>query len=152
MNKKYIWPLITLIVLVAAALGGYFATNKPKTSYHTNASSNSSLLPVNNSIILTKTKSTLGHYLTDPKGNTLYTYSKDSVGVSNCTASCLSIWPAYIDKGAISNLPVDMGVIKRPDNGEYQYTFKGLPLYYYVNDSTGQVTGNGVAGFNVARP
>jgi len=152
MNKKYIWPLVTLIVLVAAALGGYLATKSTKTNLDTNIRTNSSLLPINNSIVLTKTKSSLGQYLTDPKGNTLYTYSKDSVGVSNCTASCLSIWPAYIDKGAITNLPTDIGVIKRPDNGEYQYTFKGLPLYYYVNDSTGQVTGNGVAGFNVARP
>ncbi len=101
---------------------------------------------------MTKTSSSLGQYLADPNGKALYTYGADSSGVSNCTGACLANWPAYQDSGSTTNLPTGVGTIKRADNGQTQYTYQGLPLYYFVNDSQGQVTGNGISRFQVAKP
>ena len=36
-----------------------------------------------------------------------------------------------------------LGVIKRPDNGQMQLTDNSKPLYTFVRDSPGQLTGNG---------
>jgi len=87
----------------------------------------------------------------EPNGQALYTYAMDTSGVSNCTGSCISTWPAYQDKGSTTNLPAGVGVIKRSDNGEMQYTYNGKPLYTFVNDHNGQATGNGIASFSIAK-
>jgi predicted lipoprotein with Yx(FWY)xxD motif len=107
---------------------------------------------VNNAVLTTKTASSIGNYLADPNGRALYTYNADTPGVSNCTGGCLAAWPAYQDKGSTTGLPTGVGTIKRSDNGEIQYTYQGLPLYYFINDSGGTVTGNGVENFRVAMP
>lgn len=107
---------------------------------------------VNNAVLITKTNSSLGSYLAEPNGTPLYTYNSDSNGVSNCSGSCLSTWPVYQDAGSTAGLPQNVSTIKRADNGEVQYTYKGLPLYTFTSDSPGQVTGNNLNGFQVARP
>jgi len=48
-------------------------------------------------------------------------------------------------------LPANVGVITRTD-GSKQYTYKNLPLYYFTGDQTGQVTGDNVENFHVAKP
>jgi predicted lipoprotein with Yx(FWY)xxD motif len=49
-------------------------------------------------------------------------------------------------------VPTNVGTITRTDGG-VQYTYKKMPLYYYVGDtSAGQITGDGVNGFSVAKP
>ena len=153
-NAKMVIGLIVIIVLIVV---GYAIFHKsPKTitySYKSSGSSSSSQsAAVNNSVVTTKTASGVGQYLADPNGNALYTYSSDTNGVSNCTSSCLASWPAYQDKGATTGLPTNIGTIKRTDNGQTQYTYKRLPLYTFTGDSAGQVTGNGEAGFQVAKP
>ncbi len=35
----------------------------------------------------------LGEILTGPDGRTLYVFTKDTAGVSNCTGACLQNWP-----------------------------------------------------------
>jgi predicted lipoprotein with Yx(FWY)xxD motif len=133
----------------SSSSNGYVA---PSSSTSSSSSSSSSGAAVNNAVLSTKTASGVGSYLADPNGNALYTFSSDSSGVSNCTGSCLANWPAYQDTGATTGLPTSVGTIKRTDNGQTQYTYKGLPLYTFVSDSKGQVTGNGVDGFQVAKP
>lgn len=154
--------IIGLIIVVIIVVGAYAIFHKSSKSTSTTTSYSSSTQPattpktttaaVNNAVVLTKSNGSVGQYLTDPSGDTLYTFGEDKSGVSNCTGSCLTNWPAYQDKGATTGLPANIGTIKRSDNGEVQYTYKGLPLYTFVNDSPGQVTGNGVAGFQVAKP
>ena len=160
MNKK-VASLVVPVVIVVIAVGVYAHNHKSNTNATSNYSSTSSTstktqssssAKVNNAVVITKTDASLGEYLADSSGNSLYTYSSDSKGVSNCTGSCLSAWPPYQDKGATTGLPTNVGIIKRTDNGQAQYTYKGLPLYLFTSDSPGQVTGNGVSGFVVARP
>ena len=146
MQKKNMWVLGVVVVVVVAA-GGYAIFHKMSKPAATSSSA-----VVSNSVLTTKTDSTVGQYLADTSGRALYTYASDSSGVSNCTGSCLANWPAYQDNGSTTGLPTGIGTIKRTDNGQTQYTYNGMPLYYFVSDGQGQVTGDGVAGFQVAKP
>jgi predicted lipoprotein with Yx(FWY)xxD motif len=101
-------------------------------------------------IITTKTDSKKGQYLADSKGMALYTYGADTSGVSNCTGSCLAAWPVY-EATSTDNLPANVTVVTRSD-GTKQYAYKGMPLYYYTGDSAGQINGDGIENFHVAKP
>ena len=157
MVKKGI--LITAGVIIVILIGGYAVMHKSpaKTLIQTVSSTSNSgksrtTKAVDNSVVITKFNSNVGSYLASPNGQTLYTYSSDTKGTSSCTGTCLTLWPAYQDKGSTSGLPTNIGTIKRSDNGEIQYTYKGMPLYFFASETSGHVTGNGVAGFYVAKP
>lgn len=144
--------IIAVIVVLVLALGGYLIFHKsPKTTPST-STTNSSAPAVNNAVLITKTDASLGQYLATPDGLPLYTYGSDSAGVSKCSGSCLANWPAYQDTGSTTGLPAGVGTIKRSDNGQTQYTYNGLPLYTFVSDSKGHVTGDGVDNFKLAKP
>ena len=66
--------------------------------------------------MVSETNSSVGTYLADTSDNALYTDGSGSTGVSNCTGSCLSAWPAYVDKGSTTGLPTNTGTITRSDN------------------------------------
>ena len=88
----------------------------------------------------------------------LYTYAPDQghSGMSTCTGSCLQAWPALtVPSGTVptggTGVTGTLAAVKQA-NGTYQVTYDGSPLYTFVQDSTpGQVTGNGVARFSVAK-
>jgi mono/diheme cytochrome c family protein len=94
----------------------------------------------------------LGYYLTDAQGLTLYQYSKDQPGVSNCTDSCAQLFPPLtVNEGtqpiAGSDVPGQIGVITRAD-GSRQITYTNMPqydhvpLYRYAEDyEPGQING-----------
>jgi predicted lipoprotein with Yx(FWY)xxD motif len=82
----------------------------------------------------------------------LYTFAEDTPGVSNCTGECAEIWmPATLDEG--TKLGKSYGLIKR-ENGSWQATFRGLPLYLYSGDKRiGDINGDGIGGvWALARP
>ena len=92
-------------------------------------------------------KDGIGKYFTDTEGKALYAFKKDSPGKSACTGACLEKWPIYYREtvAAPKGVPAaDFGTITRED-GKKQTTFRGYPLYYWVNDKKpGDTTGNGV--------
>lgn len=101
---------------------------------------------------------TLGKFLVDNKGMTLYTFANDKPGVSNCYDQCAANWPPLtIEEGqalyGAAGVTGELGVIERTD-GSTQITYEGLPLYYWVNDvAPGEATGHGVNDvWAVARP
>lgn len=100
---------------------------------------------------------TFGKVLTDKEGKTLYFFSNDTKGTSNCTNGCLDVWPVFYTadlNGIDPSLSIsDFGVITRSD-GQKQSTYKGWPLYYYKNDiSVGQTNGDKVGNvWYVAKP
>jgi len=148
--------IIGLIVLVILVVGGILIFHKSPSYQSNNTNSNQSSKTPNqatqsNSVVLVKTSPAFGQYLTDPSGRALYTYNADTSGVSNCTGSCLSNWPIYQATGSTTNLPANIGTIKRTDSGQTQYTYNGLPLYYFTGDSGSQVTGNGIDNFSIAK-
>ncbi|OPH53155.1 hypothetical protein BC351_32295 [Paenibacillus ferrarius] len=93
------------------------------------------------------TKTDLGNYLTDASGRALYYYDKDTKGVSNCSGKCLEKWPVFYSPGIAAPTGVnssDFGTIVRAD-GSLQTTYKGFPLYYWVDDTKmGDTTGQDV--------
>lgn len=86
-------------------------------------------------------------FIVDAKGNTLYNFTKDQPDVSNCKGGCLKAWPVFyaenIAAPSIMNNS-DFGVIIN-NEGAKQTTYKKMPLYYYINDtSRGDTNGQGV--------
>jgi predicted lipoprotein with Yx(FWY)xxD motif len=147
--------IIGIIVIIIIGVGAFAVLHGPsnpsaKAPSSTNQQDNTPA--VNNAVLTTKTDPTLGQYLADPNGMPLYTYNADSKGVSNCTGACLSNWPIYAVSGSTSNLPAGVSTIKRSDNGQTQYTYNGLPLYYFTGDSKDKVNGDGVENFSIAKP
>ncbi len=92
-------------------------------------------------------KESLGSYLTDAKGMTLYTFKKDTPGMSACSGDCVAKWPLYFREkvGVTGNLKAeDFATIARED-GKKQTTYKGFPLYYFAADKApGDTNGQGV--------
>lgn len=83
--------------------------------------------------------------LTDANGMTLYTFDKDTAGVSNCYDDCAANWPPlFADAGAAAD--GDYTIIDRTD-GTKMWAYKGKPLYLWVKDTKpGDTTGDGVGG------
>jgi predicted lipoprotein with Yx(FWY)xxD motif len=83
--------------------------------------------------------------LTGPNGMTLYIFDKDTAGVTNCYDSCAEKWPPlFADEGAKPE--GDFTIVDRTD-GTKMWAYKGMPLYYWVDDKApGDTTGDGVGG------
>jgi predicted lipoprotein with Yx(FWY)xxD motif len=112
-------------------------------------------------VVKLATSSTLGSYLTDKSGNTLYFFAQDANGLNNCTGGCTTAWPIFTemtltqDKLGDGLVATDFGSVSTP-NG-MQVTYKGWPLYYYapggVREKPNQITGEGINGmWFVAKP
>lgn len=96
-----------------------------------------------------ETLPTIGDYLTDQSGMTLYYTINDTARRSGISGSILLDWPVFY-VATISVQPplrkTDFSTILRPD-GKYQTTYKGWPLYFYSMDMEPSDTlGQGVAG------
>lgn len=93
----------------------------------------------------------LGAFLVGADGMTLYTFTNDAEGVSNCYDQCATNWPPLVVDSADDlfvqpGLVGDYGVTERTD-GSLQVTLNGWPLYYWVNDAApGDATGHEVGG------
>jgi predicted lipoprotein with Yx(FWY)xxD motif len=88
-------------------------------------------------------KQGIGKYLTDTEGKTLYWFKKDSPGKSACSGGCVALWPLYYRETVAPPTGIqgsDFGTITRED-GKKQTTFRGYPLYYFVNDKQAGDTG-----------
>jgi predicted lipoprotein with Yx(FWY)xxD motif len=97
--------------------------------------------------VMIGTSKDFGNYLVDGDGRTLYYFTKDSLGKSDCSGNCIKNWPAFtassIEVPSALNSS-DFGTIRRAD-GTPQVTYKGYPLYYFVRDKKrGELAGQGV--------
>ncbi|MEZ4503486.1 MAG: hypothetical protein R3C39_12740 [Dehalococcoidia bacterium] len=107
--------------------------------------------------VLVSDDGTLGPFLTDSEGRTLYIFTRDAPGVSNCTGGCLDNWPPLTATEGQDIASTDasgaFGTLER-DDGTLQVTYREAPLYYWVNDAAaGDATGHLVGGvWFVARP
>ncbi len=146
-QKKAVAPVVTAPVVTATP------------SVETNGSITVTTPPAPEKIVVQsgyfsqESASSLGTYLTDAKGMTLYTFGNDAPGVSNCYDTCIDKWPAYgpsVKAGTapanLPMLPADVATTKRSD-GTLQFTWKGMPLYYYFSDKNpGDTLGEGIGG------
>jgi len=102
------------------------------------------------SVVSTKTSS-LGTFLVDGQGRTLYLWDADHGPRSTCTAACAQAWPPLTTtatpkaSGAVKSSL--LGTATRAD-GSREVTYAGHPLYTYAGDTRpGQVTGEGSNSF-----
>lgn len=149
-------PVLGAMAIAAAACSSSTTsppnTNSPAASVTTTPSSAS------NPTVKVSDNATYGKILVDSAGKALYTYGPDSghSGQATCTGGCLQAWPAVtVPSGtaptAGSGVTGTIAAVMQT-NGTDQVTYNGLPLYTFAADtSNGQVTGNGVNNFSVAK-
>ncbi len=130
-----------VLAIGLAACGGSSNSSDPTTAASTNTSAGADT-------VATKSVSGTGDVLVDSSGAALYTNDMDSASKIACTGQCLTEWVPLAAQGSPTSsdsaVEAKLGTVKRPDGGS-QVTFGGKPLYTFVEDSSGQVTGNGFA-------
>ena len=96
----------------------------------------------------------VGSHLVDKDGNSLYYFSNDVAGQSNCTGGCLTAWPIFLADSATTTYSGELAVADFKTivtaAGNKQTTYKGWPLYYYAPAgvreaaklTTGEAVGN----------
>jgi len=130
---------MAVLVIGLAACGGSNDDNSDKAPAATGAGGRT---------VTTQSISGIGDALVDSSGKVLYTNDMDTGSKIACTGQCLTEWvPLAAPSGGKptsddSAVQAKLGTVKRPD-GSSQVTFGGLPIYTFVEDSPGQVTGNG---------
>ena len=166
--KNNTWLII--IVLVVLAFGAYMYRHQlramlmgspaPAMQYGavspapTDSTTGSSAAAPSNNIYMTKTTAAGVAYMTDFSGMTLYTFDKDTAGVSNCSGSCATLWPPYTSGAtAQGTFSANISVITRAD-GSKQFAWNGKPLYYYQKDTkAGDMLGDGIGSvWHLAKP
>ena len=90
--------------------------------------------------------------LADAKGMTLYTFAKDTAGVSNCNDNCAKNWPPLM--AAADAKPAGNWTVVTRADGTRQWAYKGMALYTWIKDTkAGDTSGDGVGGvWKVAVP
>lgn len=87
-------------------------------------------------------ESKIGPVLTDPQGQTLYTFDKDPAGQSACEGECAENWPPFLASDG-DQPEGDYTLVTRADGG-HQWAYKGKPLYTMSDDSEpGDTNGDG---------
>jgi predicted lipoprotein with Yx(FWY)xxD motif len=92
-----------------------------------------------------------GTVLENSAGMPLYTLAPGTA----CTGQCAAAWPpltvpAGTTPKAGAGVTGTLATAKQ-SNGDLWVTYNGKALYTFLSDSPGQVTGDGVAGFSVAK-
>ena len=148
-NKFLISSLAVLAIIVSACASATpvsptetMAPAMPATSAPTMA------MPSGPATVDVGQNASLGSFLVDSNGMTLYLYTSDIPNTSTCTGACATNWPPLLTAGApVAGTGVTasmLGTTTRSD-GSTQVTYNGWPLYYYASD---QATGD-TAGENV---
>jgi len=116
----------TLVLVAVAALSGFHPAPKPNAKPGT---------------IVKTASSDYGEILFSGSDRAIYRFGREGSSKPRCYGPCAQAWPPVLTKGkprarggADASL---LGVTKRSD-GSKQVTYKGWPLYYYVNDPSGQ--------------
>jgi len=175
------WIIIAVVALVIVAGGLYFLTGespqasaparslRPDSSASANPSATNlpvaspSASPLQGAVLGVASSPELGSFLVAPNGMTLYIFTKDTPGTSNCYDECAANWPPYTvssadglredariegreDNNGDDDIERNISTTKRKD-GMLQVTYNGKPLYYWSKDQKpGDTTGQNVGG------
>ncbi len=124
--------IISMSLLVVGCANAYQSSDESQSYSSSNAG------------VITQ-QTSAGSILADTQGMTLYTFDKDSQGVSKCYGPCEQKWPPLQSKTEINEM--GFSTVSRKD-GSLQVRYKNQPLYLWVGDKKpGDTTGNGIKGF-----
>jgi predicted lipoprotein with Yx(FWY)xxD motif len=137
-------PLVAIpaagFAILAAACGGtgaaYGGSGAGGNPYGT-------LPPSTGAVSVKVATSSLGSFLTDGQGRTLYLFTRDSGVSSSCSGGCASVWPPLTSSTAVQvGTGASATLLGTTAGGQQQVTYNGHPLYYYAGDTTpGQTNG-----------
>lgn len=135
---RSVWPAIALVALATLAL----AAALPARAHAVPVRARTSAV-----VVKVATRGSFGRILTTLGGRTLYKHPGGP-----CTGSCLTIWPRLLmPRGKTAPLGIAHLRTVILASGRRQVTYRNQRLYTFVNDSGTGVTGNGIAGFVVAK-
>lgn len=148
--RTFAHSLAALALVLAAACGGGGSSNSPA------AQATPTPTPTPAPVVKTATATVAGQSMTilvdAEKGLTLYRWTNDKAGTSNCTAACLAVWPALEVTDSSTTPTGGTGVtgklgVATDASGKPQVTYNSWPLYFYAKDKNpGDATGQGVGG------
>lgn len=91
-----------------------------------------------------------GQVVADGKGEAFYVFGKENSARSKCYGACAAAWPPVLTKGkprAGKGVAASLLGTTRRANGKLQVTYDGQPLYYYVDDTPGNILCQDVVEF-----
>jgi predicted lipoprotein with Yx(FWY)xxD motif len=136
---------------VAAAAGGITAASAASSSPARGASamhaSAAATVRTATAAVAGKTES----ILVNARGLPLYFYRPDTATRSLVTGGVARLWPPLVSAAPSAAGVSGKVTVLNGANG-HQVTYNGHPLYTFVSDRPGQVTGQGVQNFFVATP
>lgn len=91
----------------------------------------------------------MGKAWVNSRGLPLYTFEKDTATASNCNGPCAIEWPPLLAKRGAK--PSGEWTLLARADGRQMWAYDGHPLYTFVSDKAGQVTGDGEDGFHLAK-
>lgn len=95
-------------------------------------------------------ESQYGSILFGPGPRAIYFFDKETSDLSRCYGACAEAWPPVLTKGgpgAGDGVEAKLLGTTERDDGSTQVTYDGHPLYYYVDDPTGEVLCHNVDEF-----
>ncbi len=133
------------LTVTALLLAGCGSTSPTARSTVTPSGSNAA---ASTAAEVSTTSGSLGVFLVDGKGRTLYAFDADPEGTSGCYDSCATAWPPLATNGEPSTageaVAKEVSTSTRTD-GITQVLYGGHPLYTYAQDAApGQTTGQGL--------
>src|SRR5574341_89052 len=91
---------------------------------------------------------TLGKFLADGDGRTLYMFARDGKNTATCYDDCAKRWPPYLTQAktdAIEGVNATLIGTTQRKEGTTQITYNGWPLYYWAADTkSGDTFGQGI--------
>jgi predicted lipoprotein with Yx(FWY)xxD motif len=170
MNKMMVLAGAIIIVVAIVIFAAYWYVGKssslqqhPNIPYHPNYTNSTATTSLATTTVSNTTNHTMmegpsveeaynasvGNYMTNSSGWTLYIYTADTQnsGNSTCYGSCAKYWPIFYDANITTANGINasaFGTITRKD-GTKQTTYDGWPLYLYIGDhKAGDVKGQNV--------
>jgi predicted lipoprotein with Yx(FWY)xxD motif len=143
-------PVVS-VALVAVAIAGCGGNSNDNVKASAPAASAKVSTPSGGKATAGVRTGSLGKYLVDSQGRTLYLFEKDTGTISTCSGACASAWPPSTKSGhpkAGSGVNAALLGNSTRSDGSTQLTYDGHPLYRYAGDgSPGDTNGQGLTQF-----
>jgi predicted lipoprotein with Yx(FWY)xxD motif len=147
---------ITLVALVAAVgllgagCGGENANGDQGTGQAGAAMKSDASASAAKGRLIKAVGSEYGRVVADGRGEAFYIFDKEKSARSRCYGACAIAWPPVLTNGkprAGKGVKASLLGTTRRANGKLQVTYDGQPLYYYVDDTPGNILCQNVSEF-----